>query len=516
MMENLINMVNPVVIPEIIIIITAVILLLFGRRLEKFTGYIAAAGTLIALAALLASTSYIEPGQVQVNIYNTINIFYSFDLFAVVFKVLFLSLALLCIIASLKYMENRKNMNRKFVDAYYSLFLLSVLGMMAVVSSVDLITLFVGIEMAAIPAFVLVAYDFTRKGIEGATKYFLFGAVFSVFMLLGISFIYITGGSFMFTEIAENIKDIGDGEKLMLFIGFLAILSTLAFEMSAVPFHLWAPDAYQGAPAPVSALLSGASKKMAFAAAIKILVLAVIWFKIEMGIILAILAILSMIVGNIMALGQKDVKRMLAYSSIAQVGYILAAIAIFTPLGMAAAIYYIIVHAFMKGGAFIAAGAAEVISGGRIKTCDDYKGLAKRMPAMAFAMACFLFSLAGIVPFGGFTAKIVVLASLFIAYITGGSLLAGVLGLVMIITSVISLYYYGRVIKYMWFSEPKEADMENYDRCKIIGSGNSWRFKEPSSFLIPATLAVLALLILFYAPPFIELAIEVANSLNFM
>lgn len=493
---------NLTILPEITIALAGILILIFGTKFKKFTGYAAVLGISFSIIFLLAVTAEKHAPEI-ISISEGVKIIYLVDLYAIVFKAVFLSIALIAAIASIKYMEGKKH-----PEAYYSLMLLAVLGMMVVSSSSDLATLFVGIEMAAIPSFVLVAFDRTKKGIEGAAKYFLFAAIFSAVMLLGISLIYISTGSFAITEIS---KVTGEGAKITLFLGILALFAALAFEMSAAPFHLWAPDAYQGAPTPISALLSGASKKMAFAAAIKILVAAIVLFKLELSIMISVLAIFSMIIGNIMALSQKDIKRMLAYSSIAQAGYILAAIAIFTPLGIAFAIFYIIVHAFMKGGAFIAAASAEKISEGKIKNLEDYKGLAKKAPLTAFAMACFMLSLAGIVPFGGFTAKILIMVELFKEAIAQ-NMVALILGAVMVITSVISLYYYGRLIKYMWFEEPEghEGKHESKEKEKE----KQEKFKEPLTFTVPMLIAVIILVVLFYAPPFIELAKSMVEGLG--
>jgi len=486
------------ILPEIVIGCTAMLILLTGFKFKKISGYIALLGILISLI-LMFELSQSQSENMKITITEGISIFYNVGLFAIVFKFIFLLVGLLAIIASLKYAE--KFISEKIFDAYYSLILVAILGMMIVASATDLLTLFVGLEMTAIPAYILVAIEKTKKGIEGATKYFLFGVAFSVILLFGISLIYFSTGSLMI----EKIGILGQNDenlKLLTFIGVLAIILGLSYEISAVPFHFWAPDAYQGAPSPVSALLAGASKKMAFVALLKILLIFIVLFKFELSLMLAILAILSMIVGNVLALAQKDVRRMLAYSSIAQVGYILAAIAIFTPLGIAYAIYYIIVHAFMKGGAFIAAGALLFVSNGKIRTYDDYKGLWRTAPVTAFAMAAFMLSLAGIVPFGGFTAKILVLIELFVQAMEE-NLIALILGITMIITSVISLYYYGRIVKYMWFVEP-EGEQKNQ---------NEHKFKEPPAFTIPMIIAVIALLILFYAPPFVEICTNIANQM---
>jgi len=491
---------NIVILPEITIALTGILILIFGSKFRRLTGYTAVIGIAIAIIFLLAIPAEKNAPEI-ITIAEKVKIIYSVDLYAIVFKAIFLSVALISAIASIKYMEGKKHL-----ETYYSLLLFALLGMMIVASSSDLITLFLGIEMAAIPSFILIAFEKTKKGIEGAVKYFLFAVIFSVIMLLGISLIYISTGSFMITDISKIAEN--SNAKLTLFLGILALFSALAFEMAAAPFHLWAPDAYQGAPTPISAILAGASKKMAFAAAIKILVVAALLFKLELSLMISILAILSMIIGNVLALAQKDIKRMLAYSSIAQVGYILAAIAVFTPLGIIFAIYYIIVHAFMKGGAFIAAAAVENISKGKIRNIEDYKGLAKKAPLTAFAMSCFVLSLAGIVPFGGFTAKILILIELFIAYLAQNTI-ALILGLVMIITSIISLYYYGRVIKYMWFEEPEEEKHKHEE----LKQKEEEKFKEPLTYAVPMIVTVIILIVLFYAPPFIELITNMVEGI---
>ncbi|CEG11765.1 NADH-quinone oxidoreductase subunit N [groundwater metagenome] len=527
------------ILPEIVIAVAAILILLTGFKFKKISGYIALLGIVASLISLFViaihSINTTADSTAVITIAEGISIFYNVGLLAVVFKFIFLIVGLMAVIASLKYTE--KFIYFQIFDAYYALILFAILGMLVVASAADLLTLFVGLEMAAIPAYVLVAIEKTKKGIEGAAKYFLFGAVFSAILLFGISLIYFSTGSLMLDQIGTLYPGEDENLKLLTFIGILAIMLGLAYEMSAAPFHFWAPDAYQGAPSPVSALLAGASKKMAFVALLKISVVFMVLFKFELTVMLAILAILSMIVGNVLALAQKDVRRMLAYSSIAQVGYILAAIAIFTPLGIAYAIYYIIVHAFMKGGAFIAAGALLFVSDGKIKNYDDYKGLWRTAPITAFAMAAFMLSLAGIVPFGGFTAKILVLVELFVQAMEN-NIIALILGVVMIITSVISLYYYGRLIKYMWFVEPKGMEDISDKHGEQHGEHNEHnknnehnehnknnehnehievkfeKFKEPIAFVIPMLIAVIALLILFYAPPFVEICTNIVHSLG--
>jgi len=470
------------VLPEIIVALFAVLIpMLAITRFRQISGHLALAGLVLALGSLGMITR-------EITIFSILSteIHYSVDLFSILFKMIFIMVAILVVMFSLKYMKDRH------VEVYYSLILTSTLGMMVVSSSSDLITLFLGIELTIIPSFILVVFKKTELGVEGAIKYFIFGALFAGIMLFGIALIYGSTGSFMISDISE--AELSGGTKITLLLGILLLISGFGFEMAAVPFHLWAPGVYEGAPAPISALLAGASKKMAFAASIKILIASIILFKLELTVFLAILAVLSMFVGNIFAIAQKNVKRMLAYSSIAHVGYVLAGFALATNLGMAASLYHIIAHAFMKTGAFIAVGAVAYMAiGNRI---EDYIGLSKRAPITAFCLMAFLLSLTGIVPFGGFISKMLILFASFEQAVLG-NMIALVLGLSIIITSIISVYYYGRLIKYMYFLPPKE----------------STPVREPVSFTVPMILAVIALLILFYPEPFVEITTKIADSL---
>lgn len=493
---------NMTLLPEIILAFVGILTLMaaLNSASKRYVGHIALFGIVLALVTLILPLGHgiDDISRNTLEIQEGISIPYITNTFSILFKTIFLTVGLIIITASLEYMKGKEN---QALEVYYALILFSILGMMFVASSSDLVTLFLGIELAAIPGFILVAFEKKRTGLEGAVKYFVFGAFFSVIIALGIAFIYMATGSFMIEDIA--ISKSSDGNtKLVLFLGVLMLLVGFGFEMATVPFHLWAPDAYQGAPSPIAALLAGATKKMAFAATLKVLSVAVVMFKMELTLVIAPLAVFSMVVGNVMALAQKDIRRMLAYSSIAHVGYMLTGIALLTQLGVAASIYHIIVHAFMKAGAFIAAGAVATMF--FVTKIEDYKGLAKCAPITAFCMSVFLLSLAGLVPFGGFTSKILILVAAFNeAFATESSIssIALILGVTLIVTSLLSLYYYFRVIRFMYFTEPDK--------------GNEKRVHEPLKFVIPMALAAILTFVLFYAPLFMELCMGIATGLGF-
>jgi len=492
---------NLVILPEIMLATVGILTLMIGLHplTKRYVGHIAYFGIALALVTLILPLSQgidsISGSTIEIS--KGLSLPYITNTFSILFKTIFLTVGLIITLASLEYMKGKENLA---LEVYYALILFSITGMMVVASAADLITLFLGIELAAVPGFILVAFEKNKMGLEGSVKYFIFGAFFSILIALGITLVYIATGSFMIADIATATT--GDGTTLMLFLGILMLLTGFGFEMATVPFHLWAPDVYQGAPSPVAALLAGASKKMAFAAALKVLAAAVVLFKMELTVVIAPLAVLSMVVGNVMALGQKDIRRMFAYSSIAHVGYMLAGISLLTQLGVAASIYHIIVNAFMKAGAFIAVGA--VASMFLVTQVEDYKGLAKRAPITSFCMLIFILSLAGLVPFGGFTSKILILVAAFNeAFSTTSTIssIALILGIMLIATSLLSLYYYFRVIKFMYFESPPK--------------GKEKRVHEPIKFIAPMMLAAVITFVLFYAPPFVKLCVKIASDLGF-
>jgi NADH-quinone oxidoreductase subunit N len=330
---------------------------------------------------------------------------------------------------------------------FYTLLLISTLGMCLVASSADLIMLYLAIETTAIPLYVLSGFLIRKEqSVEAGIKYLLFGAMTSAIMLYGFSLLYgITGTTQMYA-----IRDALAGQSGMsgLLIGVMALVMVgLAFKISAAPFHFWAPDVYQGAPTPVSGFLSTASKAAGFAGALRILQVVFADQGPAWSILIAILATASMLLGNYLALAQKNMKRLLAYSSIAQAGYILIGLAAGTEFGGTATVYYLIAYLVTNLAAF---GIVSVVEN---RTGSDeiaaLSGLSRRAPALALAMLAAMLSLGGVPPFAGFFSKLLVFGAAVDAHMYW-------LVIVGIFNAVISLYYYLKILKVMYLDAPAE------------------------------------------------------------
>ena len=373
----------------------------------------------------------------------------SVDALSQFFKLVFLAVALIVSIASIKYTENSDH-----TEEFYTLVLFATFGMMVVASANDLILLFCAFELASLATYALAGFEKQNaRSLEGAMKYFVIGSVSAALMLFGISFVYGATGTTSIPTIAENPALLTDNP-----IGLVAIVLLIAgfgFKMALVPFHMWAPDTYQGSPSVVSALLAAGSKKMGFVAAFRVFIIALAALQPDWQFAFTILAVVTMTFGNVVAVAQTSVKRMLAYSSLAQAGYIAMAFAVMTPMALTGGIMYTLAHAFMKAGAFIAA-AAVVWMVGYAKTdrldipdhLDSFRGLGKRMPLAALCMTIFVFALAGIPPTAGFMAKFVLFSS---------AIQAGMawLAVIAILNSALSLFYYARLVRYMYFLPPE-------------------------------------------------------------
>ncbi|MBE6514327.1 MAG: NADH-quinone oxidoreductase subunit N [Candidatus Methanomethylophilaceae archaeon] len=339
------------------------------------------------------------------------------------------------------------------VGAFYSLILAATTGMMFVVESSDLLTIFVGVELTSISSYALVSMKRNdSRAAEAAVKYVIIGGMSTALTIYGISMLYGMAGSTDIQTIADNIAI--DGLSIPLAVGLVCMIAGYGFKIAAVPFHMWAPDVYEGAATPVSMFLATGSKKMGLSVFFQIFLVIFIagtaMSKVagpEMQYLFAIIAAVTMTVGNVVAIAQTNIKRMLAYSSIAQAGYILIVMAVMTEYAASAGMFHMFTHVFMKGGAFLIVGA--LICAGVGEKIGDYKGLAKRSPFLAAAMMLFLFSLAGIPPLAGFTSKFF----LFSGAIGGpdGVMYEWVwLAFIAILNSAISLYYYARVVKAMY------------------------------------------------------------------
>ncbi|HXF56427.1 MAG TPA: NADH-quinone oxidoreductase subunit N [Actinomycetota bacterium] len=370
---------------------------------------------------------------------------YVVDGFAVLFKVFFTVAAMVVLAISFRYVRE----GRFYQGEYYFLILCSFLGMLTIVSSRDLLMLFISLELVSAPGFLLAGF---RKGDprsnEAAIKFFLIGVLSSAVMLYGMSLVYGVTGSLRLEEIAARLPEAGESNVVLAAVLF--VVAGFAFKVSSFPFQFWAPDTYEGSPVPVAAYLSVASKAAGFAGLLQLMFVAFLPVAEFWAPIFGVLALFTMTLGNLVALQQRQVVRLLAYSSIAQAGYMLVpfALAGFSPevdrAALSAAVLYLLIYGVMNLGAFAVVVAVAREAPGVLVA--DFAGLAQRAPALAVSLAAFLLSLAGIPPLAGFWAKFFI----FTAAIDRGGL-GPWLAAALVVNSVISVVYYVAVIRPMFF-----------------------------------------------------------------
>lgn len=420
---------------EIAVVILALLIIIFDllmprQETRRSLGYVAACGLLGIL--VYTFTQYGVSGTVY-------NGFFVVDNFAVFFKQLFLAATLLTILSSFDYVEKLTEGSGEF----YALVLFALLGMMVMASARDFLTLFVGMELMTIVFYALVGFDLrSKKSSEAGVKYLILGASSSAVLLYGMSWVYGVTGSIELTQIAANVS----ASPAML-LGLGLMLAGVCFKLSIVPFNMWAPDVYEGAPTPITALLAMGSKAAGFAVLLRVFLgaftdLQGYW----MGLV-SLFAAASMIVGIVVAIWQTNIKRMLAYSSIAQAGYILSGILAADAAGVKGMLFYAVLYMFANVGAFAVAIAVKNHYGS--DDIDDFSGLSQKSPLLALVMTIALLSMAGIPPMAGFAGKLY----LFIAIVEKGYLWLAILGFVM---SMISVYYYISVVKTMYSKEAKD------------------------------------------------------------
>jgi len=474
------------ILPEIVMIVIAVILpaVYLVTRNDKVIAGISLIGIMTAIALVV---QYLWDGATVMVFENLLQM----DAFSALFMLVFLIVTLYIVLASIRYVENERH-----IAEYYTLIMLATVGMMIVASATDLITLFVGIELTSLSSFALVGFrKKDKRGAEAATKYFVFGAFSSAISLYGISLIY---GSVQTTNIAEigaTIASVGPLEPVV-YIALVMLIAGFGFKVALVPFHMWAPDVYEGAPSTISAFLAAGSKKMGLVALFKIFLIGLLAIKADWEMAIAIIAVVTMTLGNVMAVTQTSIKRMLAYSSIAQAGYILIVLPIATDYALTGGIFHIITHAFMTGGAFLIVAALSMSVLG--ENLSDYKGLAKRAPMIALGMAILMFALAGIPPLSGFASKVVLFSSAVDASVIPADNWMIWLAIAGVVNSALSLYYYARVVKYMY-----------------VEKGPANRLRIPTSMALAILICVVAtVLIGIYPEPVID-ACEAAATAFF-
>lgn len=426
------------IMPEIILTGWALFILLIGVFAESPSGKIS--GILALLGSL--STLYFTWGLWGTNL-DVFNGLYSIDDFGTFFKVLFLLVLTLVTIVSLRYAE-RSGIGS---GEYYSLLMFGVLGMMVMVSSHHFITIFVGLEIMSISIYILCGLMRNDlRSVEASLKYFLLGAFATSFLLYGMALIY---GATGIVDVLELKSYMAAGQPIvpaMFLVGTGLVIVGFGFKIAAVPFHMWTPDVYQGAPTSITAYMATGVKAAAFAALIRVFYTAFLSTIHEWSGIIWFISVATMSIGNIIALVQRDIKRLLAYSSIAHAGYILVAFVTGDSMLSSSMLYYLLAYTFMNIGAF-----TVVITLGRKgeenTDIDSYAGLAVRHPFIALCMSIFLLSLAGIPPLAGFVGKFYV----FSAAVKAQYYWLAVIG---VLNSVVAAYYYLRVMMYMYFKEP--------------------------------------------------------------
>ncbi len=466
------------VLPEMLLTILAVVVLLldlFSGCRKAVLGDVSVIG-LIFILILTPFTITNEP------VFGSMIIA---DRFAVFFDVIFIISAIATILVAKGYLD-RMGIHR---GEFYYLLLFATLGMVVMAGAYDLINLYLGLELMAISVYILVAFRRDSElSTEAALKYFVLGAFSSAVLLYGIAFVYGYTGSTNLNDIAAYIK--GNPVQLGSILGIVMILVGFAFKIAAVPFHVWTPDAYEGAPTPVTAFMSVGPKAAAFAVFLRVFVVAFHDIQPVWSSILWAISVLTMLFGSVVAVSQRNIIRMLAYSSIAHSGTILIGLLVFNRLGLAGALYYLLVYALMNLGAF----AVVILYIERERKGEfigDYRGLAGVHPAIAFLLTLFLLSLAGIPPTGGFIAKFYV----FAAAIDGGYYVLASVG---VLSAVISLFFYVRVIFYMYLREPE-------------GNRNI-SIATPVKMLL-ALLSIGIIILGIYPSPFIHLALNSIKGL---
>lgn len=430
--------------PEIVILTTAVFIILTDLFIsDKEDKSILSWIEFIGLVTAFYTTFRLYPGELFGNLFVIDNI-------AIFAKQLLIGITALVVLASIDYVKQLP----AHQGEYYFLLLFATLGMLFMASASELITIFISLEFASLCCIILSAYlKRDPKSSEAGLKYFLIGVLSSAILLYGMSFIYgLTGTTFLSGIGYKVLCGVDQPEALILAI--ILLIAGFSFKISAVPFHMWAPDTYEGAPTPVTTYLATASKIAGFVIIIRIFMEAFIGIKTEWVMIMAVLSALSMGIGNLCAVPQTNIKRMLAYSSIGHAGYMLIGLSVVTWMSISSIMLYLLVYSLASLGVFLVVIAFSNQTGS--DEIESYAGLHKRAPFLALSMLLCLVSMAGIPPLAGFIGKF---------YLFAGAIKQGVIWLpaVGVLFSVVSVYYYFGIVKAMYFKAP-------IDESKIASS----------------------------------------------
>lgn len=465
--------------PEIVLALAAMALLMFGAFSRREGGDTVALAALLALA--VAASLVIWDGEGRQTAFGGA---FVVDGFARLMKALTLFGSAVAIVMSVHFMKRAG----LACFEYPVLILLATTGMLMMISANDLIALYMGLELQSLALYVVAAIDRDNaRSSEAGLKYFVLGALSSGMLLYGASLIYGFTGSTGFPEIASALA--AEGRSLGVVFGLVFVIAGLAFKVSAVPFHMWTPDVYEGSPTPVTAFFAAAPKLAAMALLVRVMVVPFANNIPDWQQILVFVSIASMVLGAFAAIGQYNIKRLLAYSSIGHMGYALVGLAAGNEEGVRGVVIYMTIYLIMTLGVF-ACVLAMRRRGTSVETIPDLAGLARTDKGLAFVMAMLMFSLAGIPPLAGFFGKYFV----FLAAIKAGLVTLAVIG---VVASVVGAYYYLRIVKIMYFDEPAEAfdPMDGEVRLVAYASG---------AFIV---------LFALFAQPIVELAGQAAKSL---
>ncbi|PZV26914.1 MAG: NAD(P)H-quinone oxidoreductase subunit 2 [Snowella sp.] len=437
------------ILPEGIITVTLILVLvgdlIVGRSSARWLPYVAIAGLLAATVALVFGWNAADP----ISFLGSFNS----DNLSIVFRGIIALSTAVTLLMSVRYVEQTGTALAEFI----AIMLTATLGAMFLCSANELVMIFISLEMLSISSYLMTGYmKRDPRSNEAALKYLLIGASSSAIFLYGLSLLYgLSGGETQLSAIAAKLTDVSGGQSLGLAISLVFVVAGIAFKISAVPFHQWTPDVYEGSPTPVVAFLSVGSKAAGFALAIRLLVTAFAVITDEWKVIFMALAILSMVLGNVVALAQTSMKRMLAYSSIGQAGFVMIGLTAGTDEGYSSMVFYLLIYLFMNLGAFTGIILFTLRTGS--DQISDYAGLYQKDPLLTLCLSICLLSLGGIPPLAGFFGKI---------YLFWVGWQAGLYGLVLLglLTSVVSIYYYIRVVKMMVVKEPQEMSevIKNY------------------------------------------------------
>ena len=471
--------------PAAIVAVTGLVVLLAQAFTPKGRSSPSAALSLVGLLAALGSVWLLATGPGRNSVMAGA---VTADVFSLFFHALVLGVAAVTVLLSPSYLRSC-GIER---GEYYALLLFSVVGMLGMVSSLELVSLFVALEIMSIALYGMAGLHRSRpQSQESALKYFVTGAFASAFFLYGIALLYGATGSTSLEKVARAVGVLAPSSVPLALLGTALLLVGFGFKIASVPFHMWAPDVYEGAPTTVTAFMSAGVKAAAFGALLRVFDSALPALASHWQPLVAVLAIVTMVVGNLAALAQPNLKRMLAYSSIAHAGYLLTAFVAAPGLAGEAMLFYLVAYAAVNLGAFGTI-AALTRDGREPLALRDVAGLAQRRPALAAALAVFLVSLTGIPVTAGFVGKFY----LFNAAVAAGWVVLALVGVVM---SVVSAYYYLRVVVAMYMAEPVGED--------------AWSAVSPSSAFALAVCAALTLLLGVWPAPLLALARIAARSL---